>query len=299
LILFATLGKSQTADFSTETKLVRIEVRAVDTQLKPIRNLTLADFSITENDQPRKPIAASQDELPLDLFLIVDVSGSMHGNVARVAQHAHQALTALKPNDRVALMSFNLKQKLRLNLTASLPEIEAAINELSSKKNFGGGTVINTPIYEAAKLLRQQSPKTNRRAILILTDGQGTKGTRSSKVLDELWESDITLNALVLPPTRLAKGLSIYRKVTSPYTIATDASISDLVKKTSGELMNMDDASQPLVEILERIRSRYTLFYQPLEAGDKERKVLVTFSPEGQQKNPGAKAIGRRQYSVP
>jgi VWFA-related protein len=293
------MSKSQTADFSTETKLVRIEVRAVDTQLKPIRNLTLADFSITENDQPRKPIAASQDELPLDLFLIVDVSGSMHGNVARVAQHAHQALTALKPKDRVALMSFNLKQKLRLNLTASLQEIEAAINELSSKKNFGGGTVINTPIYEAAKLLQEQSPKTNRRAILILTDGQGTKGTRSSKVLNELWEGDITLNALILPPSRLARGLNIFNKVAAPYSFALDASISDLVNKTSGELMYMDDAAQPLVEILERIRSRYTLYYPPLEASDKERKVLVTFSPEGQQKNPGAKAIGRRQYSVP
>lgn len=280
-------------------KLARIEVRAIDKLGKPLQGLTAEDLEVTENESKLRIRSLVRDELPLDLFLIVDVSGSMHGNVARIAQTAKQALAALKPQDRVALMSFNMKNKIRLSLSSDLAVVEDRIMELAQKKNFGGGTVINTPIYDAARILRADSPKERRRAILILTDGQGNKGTRSAKVLNELWEGDITLNALILNPSKLARGLGIYRRVTAPYSIAIDASVSDLASKSSGELMSINDSDAPLVEILERIRSRYTLYYDPLEGQTKERKVVATFSASGKEKYPGAKAIGRRQYSAP
>jgi VWFA-related protein len=286
-------------DFSTTVKLARIEVRAIDQLGKPLQGLTLEDLEVTENESKLRTRSLVRDELPLDLFLIVDVSGSMHANVARISQTAKQALKALKPNDRVALMSFNLKNKIRLELSSDLELVEEKIMELAQKKNFGGGTVINTPIYDAARILRKDSPKERRRAILILTDGLGTKGTRSARLLNELWEGDITLNALILDPTKLARGIGIYRRVTSPYSIAIDASVSDLANKSSGELMKINESEAPLVEIIERIRSRYTLYYDPLEGETKERKVVATLSASAKQRYPGAKAIGRRQYSAP
>lgn len=280
-------------------KLARVEVRAIDKLGKPLQGLTPEDLEVSENESKQRIRSLVRDELPLDLFLIVDVSGSMHGNISRIAQTAKQALAALKAQDRVALMSFNMKNKIRLGLSSDLAVVEDKIMELAQKKNFGGGTVINTPIYDAARILRADSPKERRRAILILTDGQGNKGTRSTRVLNELWEGDITLNALILNPSKLARGLGIYRRVTAPYSIAIDASVSDLANKSSGELMSINDSAAPLVEILERIRSRYTLYYDPLEGQTKERKVLATFSASGKEKYPGAKAIGRRQYSAP
>jgi hypothetical protein len=286
-------------DFSTTVKLARIEMRAIDHLGKPLQGLLAADVEVSENESKQTIRSLERDEVPLDLFLIVDVSGSMHGNISRIAQTAKQALHALKPQDRVGLMSFNLKNKLQLSLSSDLVEVESKIQELAQKKNFGGGTILNTPIYEAAKILRAESAKERRRAILMLTDGQGQKGTRSAKVLQELWEGDITLNALILNPSKLARGLGIYRKVTAPYLIPLDASISDLVNKSSGELMGINDSPAPLVEILERIRSRYTLYYEPPEGEAKVRKVVATLSAAGKEKYPGAKAIGRRQYSAP
>jgi VWFA-related protein len=286
-------------EFSTTVKLASIEVRAIDKLGKPLLGLTAEDLEVTENESNQRIRSLVRDELPLDLFLIVDVSGSMHGNISRIAQTAKQALAALKPQDRVALMSFNMKNKIRLGLSSDLAVVEDKILELAQKKNFGGGTVINTPIYDAARILRADSPKERRRAILILTDGQGNKGTRSARVLNELWEGDITLNALILNPSKLARSLGIYRRVTAPYSIAIDASVSDLASKSSGELMRINDSDAPLVEILERIRSRYTLYYDPLEGPAKERKVVATLSASGKEKYPGAKAIGRRQYSAP
>ncbi len=286
-------------DFSTTVKLARIEVRAMDQLGKPLLNLLADDLEVSENEAKQTIRSLERDDVPLDLFLIVDVSGSMHTNISRIVQTASQALKALKPKDRVALMSFNLKNKVRLGLSSDFAEVEAQIQELAQKKNFGGGTVINTPIYDAAKMLRADSAKERRRAILMLTDGQGQKGTRSAKVLHELWEGDITMNALILNPSKLARGLGIYHKVVAPYASAIDASVSDLVNKSSGELMSINASPAPLVEILERIRSRYTLYYDAPEGQAKIRKVVATLSALGKEKYPGAQAIGRRQYSAP
>lgn len=271
----------------------------MDAALKPLRQLQVTDFAVTENSVSRTPASISLDEVPLDLMLVVDVSGSMFKNVSKVAAGAHQALQALRPGDRVGLMSFTARSKLRLPLTSDRSAIENAISDLAQKKNFGGGTVINTPILEAAKLLIAQSPKQHRRAILILTDGLGQKGARTNRVLERLWEGDITLNALMLKPFFVALGLNIGSRITSPYSVVLKANIDDLVNKSAGEVMKLEDSSAPLAEILERIRSRYTVYYPPLEQSVKDRSVIVTLSESGKQRFPGALAIGRRQYSVP
>lgn|GEM_PF-1614084 len=284
--------------FEATTTLARVEVRAVDGSLKPLLGLEISDVKVQENDLVRPVRSVARDELPLDLFLIVDVSNSMHRHISALAKQAHQALEALKPGGRVALMSFNSRSKVWLELSSSRAAIEAAIADLVQKKNFRGGTVINTPIHEAAKKLRQESPKESRRAILILTDGNGMKGTRSNTVLEEMWEGDVTLNALTMPMGKLLRGLAIYQRATSPYMMAVEASVSDLVKKTSGELMTMTETTKPLVAILERIRSRYTVHYDPLGTDVKERKVIAGLSNTGKARHAKATVIGRRQYSV-
>jgi Mg-chelatase subunit ChlD len=297
-IAFLLCGALWGQKFEATTTLARVEVRAVDSSLKPLLGLEAGDVEVRENNVVRPVRSVSRDELPLDLFLIVDVSSSMHRHIAAVAKQAHQALGALKPGDRVALMSFNSKSQMWMELNEKPAEIEAAIGELVQKKNFRGGTVINTPIYEAAKKLRVESPKANRRAILILTDGNGFKGTRSSKVLEEMWEGDVTLNALVMPQSKILKGIAIYQRAGAPYLAAIEASVSDLVKKTSGELMEMKETNQALVEILGRIRSRYTVYYDPLGAEVKDRKVMVGLSEAGKARHAKASVVGRRQYSV-
>jgi VWFA-related protein len=289
----------QDATFSASTRLALIEARAHSADGKPLRNLSAEDFLITENDVSLMPSQIARDELPLDLVLVVDTSGSMFSNIARIAGGAHAALSALKPGDRVALLSFSHRSRWRHSLSEDLVSVESAINQLAQKKNFGGATVLNTPIHQAAQELQRAATPSRRRAILILTDGVGDKGTRSNTVLKELWEGDTTLNVILMRPSGVVRGIHLANRILKPYSFALDASVEDLANKTSGEVMRFEDSSQIFADMLSRIRSRYTLYYRPPDSAAKQRKVYATLSPTGKARFPGATALGRRQYLVP
>lgn len=299
LLVACLLASGQETTFTASTRLARVEVRTHSADGRPLTTLNVEDFLVSENDVSFAPSQIARDELPLDLVLIIDTSGSMFSNIAKIASGAHAALSALKPGDRVALMSFNSRPRWRLALTSDLSAVESAINHLVHKKNFGGGTVVNTPIHQAAQELRQNSSPARRRAILVLTDGQGQKGTRSNTVLKELWETDATLNAILLKPSRVARSINITNRIIAPYSTVLEASVEDLATKTAGEVMRIEDASTVFAEILTRIRSRYTLYYRPPDSPAKERKVFVTLSPAGKTRYPDARVQGRRQYLIP
>jgi VWFA-related protein len=299
LLLFCAPVAAQEAQFTASTRLALIEASAHAADGKPLASLTPEDFLITENDVSLTPSQIARDELPLDLVLVIDTSGSMFSNISRIAGGAHAALSALRPGDRIALLSFNHRSRWRHPLSADFSSVEAALNALVRKKNFGGGTTLNTPIHRAAQQLRSAASPARRRAILILTDGVGEKGTRSNTVLKQLWEADTTLNAILMRPSRTLRGIQIANRILKPYSVVLDASVEDLAQKTSGEVMRFDDSPRILAEMLTRIRSRYTLYYPPPDSPAKERKVSATLSPSGKARFPGATAHGRRQYLVP
>lgn len=282
------------AQFSTTTTIVRVEASAVDAKGAPVQGLKAEHFRVTDNDVEQVVERVAKDELPLDLALVVDVSGSMKTHVGKIAATAREALDHLRAGDRVMVMKFNVTDTVVLALTDNL---DAAVESLAdvARGKFGGGTTINTPIRNAAMLLRRDSAGERRRAVLILTDGVGIKGTRSSKTIEELWESDATLNSLMVKPSKLTRGLYTYRRATSPTAFLTDASVPDIASKTGGETIQLEESTNPLGELLARIRSRYTVYYRPSAVKAKEHKVFVSLSEEGKKAFPDAKVTGRRQ----
>jgi len=293
------LSSAQDVHFKTEIELARLEVRALDSQQKPLLGLSADDFEVTENNSRREVKAVSHEELPLDLVLLIDVSGSMEDVVSSVASNAHDALSALHPGDRVAVATFDQNLLWYSALYADFELVEEAIRNATLRGNFGGGTVINSAILEAAKLLRRDGGKERRKAILMITDGYGRKGVRSNIVLRELWEGDITLNCLMLETLTSTRRRYQARKGKSSFLYALNADVQDFSEKTGGEVLYSNEAAQPLSEILRRIRAHYVVFYSPIESRVKERKVAAKLAPATQGRIPGAIAIGRRQYSLP
>lgn len=294
LLLLLLLGVPMRAQFSTTTTIVRVEARAVDAKGLPVEGLTKAHFRVTDNEVEQEVERVAKDELPLDLALVIDVSGSMKPHVGKIAATARKALDHLRQGDRVMVMTFNASNRVVLALTDNL---DAAVECLAdvAQGRFGGGTTINTPIRDAAILLRRESAPDRRRAVLILTDGIGMKGTRSARTIEELWEADATLNALMVKGSGLARGLHTYRRATSPVALLTDASVPDIATKSGGETMQFQESRDPLGDLLLRIRSRYTVYYRPSAEKAKEHKVFVTLSEEGKRAFPAAKVSGRRQ----
>ena len=60
----------------------------------------------------------------MDVLLLLDVSGSMQVHVQRVADAAHEALAVLGNQDRVGIMVFDTRTRVRLPFRQDLHEVQ-------------------------------------------------------------------------------------------------------------------------------------------------------------------------------
>ena len=106
-VLTTVIHAAGTSVFRGEITLVKVEARVYDrVTSQPIRNLQSSDFAVCDEDQPRDIVYFGADSSPLDVLLLLDVSGSMRELLPSIAAQAVDALGRLRPDDRVGVMAF-------------------------------------------------------------------------------------------------------------------------------------------------------------------------------------------------
>src|SRR5258708_36681804 len=118
LICFAQEGLT----FRSYVSLVRLDAEVTD-GTRTLHGFHKEDFVVKDNGQPRQVLYFSNDEVPLDLILLFDISGSMRPKVQRVSASASAALAELRAGDRVAIMTFPRTTQI----VAPFPEDLAAV----------------------------------------------------------------------------------------------------------------------------------------------------------------------------
>jgi VWFA-related protein len=203
LLSCAALGPSFGADepfvFRSDVALVRVDAQVVDRSNRPITGLTIEDFVLTENGQPQTIRNFAREEMPIDILLLLDVSGSMQTHVARVTSAAQQALTVLGPQDRVAIMVFDRDTRVHLPFRQNRAEIERGLEDVLQRESFNGGTDINRGLQDAISYVSREARKGARRAIVILTDDQSERGTDQNGINRALAGANIVLSSLIAP----------------------------------------------------------------------------------------------------
>ncbi|AFZ60689.1 VWA domain-containing protein [Anabaena cylindrica FACHB-243] len=115
--------------------------------------------------------------LPLNLCLILDKSGSMHGEaIDTVIQAVEQLLAQLKPGDRISIVAFAGTSEVIIpnQIVSDIDSIKA---KLKNKLKASGGTVI----AEALSLGITELLKGTKGAVsqaFLLTDGRGDGGLK-------------------------------------------------------------------------------------------------------------------------
>jgi VWFA-related protein len=271
-----------------------VDTQVVDHSGRVVPGLTAADFRVYDDGQPQKIAYFGNEAEPLDLLLLLDVSGSMHRFLEQMAGTARAALKQLYPTDRVGLMLFARSASLREPLTQDLTEVEREMRDAVRTQSLGSGTAITSAIVAAAQYL-QKEPALGRRAVLIVTDNLSLNYMVTDEdVIRQLYAANAVLNGILIgrqkrpdPPKR--------GQYVNPDFSPSD--IYKLAEQSGGEAMEAGKIGESFENMIERIRARYSIQYEapPSQPGVYHR-IQVQLSPEARERHHVASVRARAGY---
>src|ERR1044072_6816239 len=89
------------------TDLVVLDAQVIDKKTgKVFGGLQKQDFEIYEENIKQQIAYFSQDQLPLSVLLLLDISRSLRPIIEKVGEGATNALRNLRPEDEVSVMAF-------------------------------------------------------------------------------------------------------------------------------------------------------------------------------------------------
>lgn len=257
-------------------------------------DLKQENFELREDGTPQKIEIFSRDEIPLDVALVLDLSDSIGPFLVPLRQAANIALSALKPEDQVALFTFSTEAQMRVPFTHDKSQIANMIGGFQA----GGATNINDAIFLPAQYLLN-APQKDRRVIILISDDVGTsaggQGTRD--IVTEAIASDAVVYNLKIPgynppETRMAAAMT-------PGLV----DIHKVVEQTGGEVFNVPDVAhldEVFRALIQRIKTRYTLGYytNATAALGKPHKIDVRLGPSFGKKGHDYTALSRSAFYV-
>ncbi len=187
------------AVFKSDVAMTRVDAQVVDSMGRPITGLQVNDFVLRVDGKVQPIRNFGSENMPIDILLLLDVSGSMQPHVQRIADASEQALSVLAPQDRMAIMVFDTRTRVRLAFNGNHSEIVGELHNVLRAERFNGGTRITHALLDAAKYIGRTGRPEARRAIVILTDDETQDGEAGPTVQSALDEANAVLSFLRAP----------------------------------------------------------------------------------------------------
>jgi Ca-activated chloride channel family protein len=262
------------------SNLVVVPVSVTDGQGNPVLNLKPADFRLEEEGRLRE-IATIGDpgQVPLDIAVLVDVSGSVNARFDFEREAAARFLReVLRPGDRAAVFTIGEKPQL----IQTLGTAEEASVRLKSIQPTKGPTAFYDALVEAVRHLSDKTTTARRRVLVVISDGVDNFSQKIQEGIGSTYNqqlaSPLELTLMVNERERTATQREIQRAEAAFYSINPSASIlhldipaaraeagmERLAQATGGNFFlptNEAELSVAFRQIAAELRSQYLLQY--------------------------------------
>ena len=303
--LFAQQPTSDAGVFRVKSQLVMVDAQVVNKKTgRAVQDLTQDDFELLEDGVSQPITAFSQDEEPLSVVLLFDLTDSVRPVLKSLAAGALDALQHLKSQDRVCVMTYSASVQMIQDFTTDRELAAHAVETVAGMKS-DEAAFFNEGIYQAADWLARYSAPANRRVIIWFTDdvpnfpsddvrarygrSLGKAALHTEKEAEkELLRTDVSVYTL-LEQSDISEQQEAGRRADLFATKVSEmqnppGDVFKYAKISGGSVVEADrkHASERLAKVIDDIRMRYSLAYHP--PGEKPAgkfcKIKVKVAPE-------------------
>jgi VWFA-related protein len=277
LLCAAVVSAQDDVVFRSGVSLVRVDAEAIDSSGHVVAGLTKDDFRVLDEGGAQSLVNFTFEEEPLDLILLFDTAGSMHGKLLNIVRATELGFNELHKGDRVCVRVFSGISTEILPFTDNLQAVNEAILIRVLQLKFNGGSRLEPAADDAALRFRSE-PKTHRkRAILIITDKPGAREANEAAIVHDLWNSDVVVSELILD--RNQNGAN------------------RIVDQTGGTTIAAGNPGEAFRDSIHYLRSGYAMYYAlPGVNAGAERKLQVELTPEAAKRFANLRIHARKGY---
>ena len=216
-----------------------------------VGRLSKEDFAISEDGRPQRiAVFERQSELPLNLSLAIDTSGSVRKDLPVEQDAARRFVHALlRGQDQMSLLEFSTEVRQVVPFTNQANKIDRGLSNLRS----GPATALYDAIYFASQSL---APKKGRKVLVLVTDGGDTADTVTyAQALEQALRGEVMVYSIIDVPIEASAG----RDTGGEHALIT------LSEQTGGKFFyaSAGGLDKAFAQVSDDLRTQYLLGYYP------------------------------------
>jgi Ca-activated chloride channel homolog len=306
LLVWGTLGVcvligQQQPVFRAGSDAVRVFVTVTDHDGRLVTTLTRDNFEVRDEGHPQPITQFDNRPQPIRLIVMLDVSGSMEGNLPLLRAAGAQLFSRLLPDDVARVGSFGHDVTISSEFTHDPKQLSAQLPDFIAPD-------APTPLWRAVDQAMDafKDADDRRKVILVLSDGKDTgpinfrqRPVSQADDIDRARKDDVMIYAVGMrsrmtrhqPPGLGQRGLQAMLLQDLP-----DPGLAKVAEETGGgyiEIKFGEDLGAAFARVADELHTQYLLAFAPPKRDGKVHDVSVKVT-EG-----GLKPRARKSYVAP
>lgn len=280
---------------------VRVFVTVTDRDGRLVTTLVRENFEVRDEGKPQPLTQFDNSPQPIRLIVMLDVSGSMEGNLSLLRAAATQLFSRLLPDDVTRVGAFGREVTISPTFTPDPRELAAALPTTIEPN-------APTPLWRAlTTALDAFGDATDKRnVILVLSDGKdsGPTGFRErpssqAEVIDRARREEVMIYAIGLrsrPAQRPTPGVGRAGLQAMLLMDLPDGGLARVAEESGGgytEIRGGQDLGAAFAGVADELHTQYLLAFAPPERDGKVHEIGVRVD------KGGLKPRARKSYVAP
>jgi Ca-activated chloride channel family protein len=292
-------GQGQPSVFRGGSEIVRAFVTVTDKDGRLVTTLRKEDFELRDEGKPQPISIFDNTPRAIRLIVMLDVSGSMRGNLSVLRNGTAQLVKYLRPDDRARIGTFGKDVVISPTFTRDAGELLAALPAMIDEQ-------APTPLWRAIDTAMESFSAADgdaRNVVLVLSDGAdsgpmiGGRFVSQGEVIDRARRRDVMIYAVGMRSRgRPTGGFGPGGLQAALMADMPDPGLAKVGEETGGGYVEInlgDNLGLAFAQVADELHSQYLLGFDPPKRDGKVHDIQIRVSQSG------LKPRARRNYLAP